>query len=323
MQVDPWIWVAFVAFIVGMLAVDLLVFHKEAHAVSTREAAIWSVVWVTLGLSFGVVRLAVAGADAGGEYLAGYLIEKSLSVDNIFVFALHVRVLRGARRATSTGCCSGACSGRWCCAAMFIAAGATLLEQFHWTIYVFGAFLVFTGIRMALQRRRRGRPGREPGPPALPPGRPGAGLPRAAVLRPREIGRRLATPLLAVLVRGGDHRRRLRGRLDPGDLRRDHGPVLVFTSNVFAILGLRAMYFLLAGMIGALRLSEGRPAAVLVFVGTKMLVADLYHVPIWASLAVIAGCIGASIGFSLKRTAEPEPAALEPKRSPEPADHLG
>ena len=225
MQVDPWMWVAFVAFIVGMLAVDLLVFHKEAHAVSTREAAIWSVVWVTLGLSFGVVVWLWQGPDAGGEYLAGYLIEKSLSVDNIFVFALifgYFAVPAAYQHRVLFWGVFGALVLR----AVFIAAGATLLEQFHWMIYVFGAFLVFTGIRMALQRDDRRRPGQEPGAAGVPAGRAGhAGLPGAAV-HVREAGRRLATPLLAVLVVVETTDVDLRRGLDPGDLRRDRGHLL-------------------------------------------------------------------------------------------------
>ncbi|MFI5392602.1 MAG: TerC family protein [Myxococcota bacterium] len=322
MQVDPWMWVAFVAFIVGMLAVDLLVFHKEAHAVSTREAAIWSVVWITLGLSFGVVVWLWQGADAGGQYLAGYLIEKSLSIDNIFVFAL-IFGFFAVPAAYQHRVLFWGVFGALVLRAVFIAAGATLLEQFHWTIYVFGAFLVFTGIRMALQRDDHVDPGKNPVLRAFRRVVPVTPDYRGQRFTVREAGRRLATPLLAVLVVVETTDVIFAVDSIPAIFAVTSDTFLVFTSNAFAILGLRALYFLLAGMMERFTYLKVGLAAVLVFVGAKMLIADLYHVPIWASLAVIAGCIGASIGFSLKRTAEPKPAAPEPERSPEPADRLG
>ena len=265
------------------------------------------------------------GAGArGGQYLAGYLIEKSLSVDNIFVFALifgYFAVPAAYQHRVLFWGVLGALVMR----AVFIAAGATLLEQFHWMIYVFGAFLVFTGVRMAHAAASTDvDPEQQPGAAAAAaPRADDRRLPRPALLRAREAGALVATPLLAVLVVVETTDIVFAVDSIPAIFAVTADPFIVFTSNVFAILGLRALYFLLAGVMDRFAYLKVGLAAVLVFVGVKMLLADVYHMPIWVSLAVIAGLIGASIGFSLKRTAEPEPAAHEPERSPEPADRLG
>ena len=260
------------------------------------------------------------GPDAGGEYLAGYLIEKSLSIDNIFVFALifgYFSVPAAYQHRVLFWGVFGALVLR----AVFIAAGATLLEQFHWTIYVFGAFLVFTGIRMALQRDDHVDPGKNPVLRAFRRVVPVTPDYRGQRFTVREAGRRLATPLLAVLVVVETTDVIFAVDSIPAIFAVTSDTFLVFTSNAFAILGLRALYFLLAGMMERFTYLKMGLAAVLVFVGAKMLIADVYHVPIWASLAVIAGCIGASIGVSLRRTAAPE-RSPESERSPEPADRL-
>ena len=183
-----------------MLAIDLLVFQKEAHAVSMREAAIWSVVWVALGLTFGAIVWVWQGPETGGEYLAGYLIEKSLSVDNIFVFALifgYFAVPAEYQHRVLFWGVFGALVFR----AIFIAAGATLLEQFHWMIYVFGAFLVITGIRMARSSDEHVDPGKNPVLRLFRRFVPMTdGLRGHERFFVKESGRRLATPLLAVLV---------------------------------------------------------------------------------------------------------------------------
>ena len=224
MHVEPWIWIAFLSFIVGMLAIDLLVFQREAHAVSMREAAIWSGVWVALGLTFGAIVWLWQGPEAGGEYLAGYLIEKSLSVDNIFVFALifgYFAVPAEYQHRVLFWGVFGALVFR----AIFIAAGATLLDQFHWMIYVFGAFLVITGIRMARSNDEHVDPGRNPVLRAfrrfVPMTERDA---RRALLR--EGGGPTAGHAAPRGARGrGDDRHHLRGRLDPGDLRGHDGHV--------------------------------------------------------------------------------------------------
>ena len=316
MQVDPWMWMAFVAFIVGMLAVDLLVFHKEAHAVSTREAAIWSVVWITLGLSFGVVVWLWQGADAGGQYLAGYLIEKSLSIDNIFVFAL-IFGFFAVPAAYQHRVLFWGVFGALVLRAVFIAAGATLLQQFHWTIYIFGAFLVFTGIRMALQRDDHVDPGKNPVLRTFRRVVPVTPNYRGQRFTVREAGRRLATPLLAVLVLIETSDIVFAVDSIPAIFAVTDDPFIVFTSNAFAILGLRALYFMLAGMIRRFVYLRIGLAFVLAFVGVKMLVSSVYHIPIWLSLAVIALTIVVSIVASLRSTSGDEP---EPVEGPDTVD---
>jgi len=300
LPVDPWIWIAFLSFIAGMLAIDLLVFQREAHAVSMREAAIWSGVWVALGLTFGVIVWLWQGPQAGGEYLAGYLIEKSLSVDNIFVFALvfgYFAVPAEYQHRVLFWGVFGALVFR----AIFIVAGATLLDQFHWMIYVFGAFLVITGIRMARSNDEHVDPGKNPVLRAFRRFVPMTDGMRGEHFLVKEAGRRLATPLLAVLVVVETTDIIFAIDSIPAIFAVTTDTFLVFTSNAFAILGLRALYFLLAGMIGRFAYLKIGLAFVLAFVGAKMLISEFYKVPIWLSLTVIAAAIAISIIVSLRR----------------------
>ena len=317
MHVDPWIWIAFLTFIAGMLAIDLLVFQREAHAVSMREAAIWSGVWVALGLTFGVIVWLWQGPQAGGEYLAGYLIEKSLSVDNIFVFALvfgYFAVPAEHQHRVLFWGVFGALVFR----AIFIAAGATLLDQFHWMIYVFGAFLVITGIRMARSNDEHVDPGRNPVLRVFRRVVPMTEGMRGEHFFVKQAGRWLATPLLAVLVVVETTDIIFAIDSIPAIFAVTTDTFLVFTSNAFAILGLRALYFLLAGMIGRFAYLKVGLAFVLAFVGAKMLISEFYKVPIWLSLVVIAGAITVSILVSLRRP----PAAARLSHETEPRDEM-
>ena len=295
------IWAAFVAFIVAMLLVDLFVVHRHAHEVTLREAALWSAVWVAMGLAFAVLIWAWQGPTAGGEYLAGYLIEKSLSVDNIFVFAL-IFSFFGVPAAYQHRVLFWGIFGALVFRAIFIAAGAALMDRFSWTVYLFGAFLVFTGIKMLRHRDREPDPGRNPVVRLLGRVMPVTDSYRGQRLLVREAGRWLATPLLAVLVVVETTDILFAVDSIPAIFAVTTDPFLVFTSNAFAILGLRALYFLLAGMIGRFTHLKTGLAAVLVFVGAKLLASDLYHLPIWLSLAVIAALIGGSIATSLLTT---------------------
>jgi TerC family integral membrane protein len=300
LHVEPWIWIAFLSFIVGMLAIDLLVFQREAHTVSMREAGIWSAVWIALGLTFGAIVWLWQGPEAGGEYLAGYLIEKSLSVDNIFVFALvfgYFAVPAEYQHRVLFWGVFGALVFR----AIFIAAGATLLDQFHWMIYVFGAFLVITGIRMARSNDEHVDPGKNPVLRAFRRFVPMTDGLRDERFFVREAGRRLATPLLAVLVVMETTDIIFAIDSIPAIFAITTDTFLVFTSNAFAILGLRALYFLLAGMIGRFAYLKVGLAFVLAFVGLKMLISEIYHVPIWLSLSVIAVAISVSVIVSLRQ----------------------
>ena len=299
MHVDLWIWGAFVGFIIAMLVVDLFVLHRGAHEVSLREAGLWSVIWVVLGLAFGVIVWIWEGPAPAGQYLAGYVIERSLSIDNLFVFALifgYFAVPTVYQHRVLMWGVMGALVLR----AVFIAAGVTLLETFHWTTYVFGALLLVTGIRLARSSGNHVDPGRNPVlrlMHRLLPMTEGYDDERMVV---RREGRLMATPLLAVVIVVATTDVVFAVDSIPAVLAVTRDPFLVFTSNAFAILGLRALYFLLAGMMDRFRHLKIGLAAVLVFVGLKMLVSDVFEPPIWASLAVIATTIGASVAASLR-----------------------
>jgi tellurite resistance protein TerC len=317
MDVDLWVWAAFVGLILFLLALDLLVFHREAHEVSFREATKFSVFWIALGLAFGGLIFWWRGPEAGGQYLAGYLIEKSLAVDNIFVFALifgYFAVPAKYQHRVLFWGVLGALVFR----AAFIAGGAALLESFHWMIYVFGAFLVFTGIKMALHRNQEMHPERNPALRLFKRVVPTADEYHGQRLTVREAGRWFATPLLAVLVLVETTDIIFAVDSIPAIFAVTDEPFLVFTSNAFAILGLRALYFMLAGLIDRFIYLKIGLSLVLVFVGVKMLAADVFEIPIWASLVVIALTITASIVVSLRRTAsssaeDPPPAPVPPE----------
>ncbi len=293
-MVEWWAWAGVVGFVLGMLTLDLLVFHREAHEISTGEAAAWSAVWIGLALAFGAIVWLMLGPVPAGEYLAGYLIEKSLSADNIFVFAMlfsYFRVPLAYQHRVLFWGVLGALVLR----AAFIAGGAALIQRFHWTIYLFGAFLLFTGVRMTRRGVSDVHPDRNPFLRLIRRVIPLTDAYEGQRFFVRRAGHRLATPLLAVLV--VVETTDLLFALDsiPAVFGVTTNPFLVFTSNAFAILGLRALYFLLAGMMRRFVHLKLGLAAVLVFVGTKMIITDLYTVPIWISFTVIAALIGCSI----------------------------
>ena len=317
MGIDLWVWVAFVGLILFLLALDLLVFHREAHEVSFREATKFSIFWIALGLAFGGLIFWWQGPEAGGQYLAGYLIEKSLAIDNIFVFALifgYFAVPSKYQHRVLFWGVLGALVFR----AAFIAGGAALLESFHWMIYVFGAFLVFTGIKMALHRNQEMHPERNPALRLFKRVVPTTDEYHGQKLTVRKAGRLFATPLLAVLVLVETTDIIFAVDSIPAIFAVTDEPFLVFTSNAFAILGLRALYFMLAGLIDRFVYLKIGLSLVLVFVGVKMLLADTFHIPIWLSLVVIAMTIGASIVVSLRRTVSP--AIEDPPVAPAPPE---
>jgi len=301
MDVPIWAWVATVGGILAMLAVDLFVFHRDAHEVSMREAGLTSAIWITLGLSFSVVIAVVWGGGFAGEYLAGYLIEKSLSVDNIFVFALLLSYfavpIENQHRVLFWGVL-GALVFR----AIFIAAGAALLENFSWTIFVFGGFLVLTGLKMARHDDTEVHPDRNPILKVVRKIVPLTSEYRGQRFFVKDGAKRFATPMLAVLVAIETTDILFAVDSIPAIFAVTDEPFLVFTSNAFAILGLRALYFLLAGMMSRFVYLKLGLAAVLVFVGAKMLLSEVYHVPVWASLLVIASLLAVSIFASLRKT---------------------
>lgn len=299
MATSIWFWVIFNIFVLGLLALDLGVFHRKAHEVSIKEAAIWTVIWISLSLVFNLGLYLVEGREVALQFLAGYLIEKSLSVDNIFVFVVlftYFQVPSAYQHRVLFWGILGALIMR----GALIGAGAFLIAQFHWILYVFGAFLVFTGVRMALQKdddhidlegNRAVRLLRRIFP--ITDGY------RGQKFLVMENGVRMATPLLVVLVivETTD----LVFALDsiPAIFAVTQDAFIVYTSNVFAILGLRALYFLLAGVMASFRFLKYGLSLILVFVGVKMLIADIYHMPIGISLGVIAGILTVSIVASI------------------------
>jgi len=298
--VPLWLWFAVLAVILVMLAIDLLS-HRGERVVSLREAAVWSAIWVTLGLGFGVVVWRMFGPEAAGEYYAGYVIEKSLAVDNVFVFAL-IFAAFAVPRAYQHRVLFYGVLGALIMRAAFISGGAVLIEQFTWVLYLFGAFLVATGIQMFRHRNTHSDPTRNPVMRLTRRFIPSTSGFRGAKFWVKENGRWLATPLFTVLVLVETSDLIFAVDSIPAIFAITQEPFLVFTSNAFAILGLRAMYFLLADLMHRFIYLKVGLAAVLVFVGAKMLLLDVYKIPIALSLGVIGALILGSVVASLWRT---------------------
>jgi tellurite resistance protein TerC len=308
-----WAWAAVLAVILAMLAVDLFA-HRREHVVSVREAAVWSAIWVSLGLGFGAVIWSVYGAQAGGEYFAGYLIEKSLAVDNVFVFALIFTYFAVPRQYQHRVLFYGVL-GALVFRAIFIAGGVALLDRFHWILYVFGAFLVITGWRMFRHRNEESDPGRNPVLRLVRRFVPTSDEYHGQKFWVKKAGKWVATPLFVVLVLVETTDIVFAVDSIPAIFAVTQEPFLVFTSNAFAILGLRAMYFLLADLIHRFVYLKLGLSAILVFVGVKMLLLDVYKVPIGLSLAVIATLITVSVAASLRAT-----RGTDPQSDREPAE---
>jgi tellurite resistance protein TerC len=299
----PALWGGFLAFILVMLALDLGVFHRRSHAIGLKEAAIWSGVWVGVALLFNLGIYVWFGPQPALEFTTGYVIEKALSVDNIFVIAVilsYFAVPAAQQHRVLFWGIVGALGMRLA----FILAGGAFIQRFHWAIYVFGGILIVTGVKLLLQRNEEVHPERNPVVRLLRRVLP-ITTEHHGHFTVREGGRRLATPLLLALVTVELTDVVFATDSIPAIFAVTRDPFIVFTSNIFAILGLRSLYFLLAGVMGKFHYLKLGLAAVLVFVGTKMLLANVFKVPIGLSLAVIAGLLGASIAASLLRRREP------------------
>ena len=295
-----WLWIGFNVFVLGMLALDLGVFHRHAHVVKFKEAATWSVVWILLACVFGagLYQLHPNGPQASLEFFTGYLIEKSLSIDNIFVIALlfaYFKVPGEYQHRVLFWGILGALVMR----AAFILAGAALLERFHWIIYLFGGFLVLTGIKMAFAPEHGVEPERNPVVRLVRRLMPVTSDFRGASFFVREEGRRAATPLFLVLVMVEFTDLVFAVDSIPAIFAVTRDPFLVYTSNVFAILGLRSLYFLLAGVMHKFEYLKLGLAAILVFVGAKMALVDWVKVPTVLSLGVIAAILALAVAASL------------------------
>jgi tellurite resistance protein TerC len=293
-----WPWVLFTVFILGMLALDLGVFHRDAHIVTKKEAAIWSTVWMLLALTFNAGIYYFSGSERALEFLAGYLIEYSLSVDNIFVFILifsYFSVPESYRHRVLFWGILGALIMR----GMFIIVGAALLHRFHWIIYLFGAFLVFTGIKMLIKEETTVHPEDNAIIKLLRRLMPITANYEGQRFFVFREGKRFATPLLVVLLTVESTDLIFAVDSVPAIFAVTKDPFIVYTSNVFAILGLRALYFLLAGVMDLFCYLRYGLGLILSFVGIKMMLADVYKIPIGISLGVIATVLALTIVLSL------------------------
>ena len=315
MDVPLWSWFAVLGVIVGMLAVDLFA-HRRAHVIGVREAAIWSAVWVAFGVAFGGWIWAEYGAEFGQQYFAGYLIEKSLAVDNVFVWAIIFSYFAVPREYQHRVLFLGVL-GALVFRGIFIAAGSVLIAGFGWILYLFAAFLLWTGWRMIRQRNEHLNPERSRALRLFRRWVPMTDAYHGQRLLVRKAGALLATPLLAVLVLVEVTDIVFAVDSIPAIFAVTDEPFLVFTANAFAILGLRAMYFLLADLIHRFVYLKVGLALVLIWVGIKMLLKiDVFYIPTTISLAVVATIIGASIWLSLRATRGQGRQALAPPTDP-------
>jgi len=297
MDIPIWVWIGFTAFVLVLLCLDLTVFHRKAHVVRVREAAIWYVVWVSLAALFYVGVLLFLGVDKSTEFLTGYVIELSLSVDNVFVwliiFSYFSVPLQYQHRVLFLGIV-GAIVMR----GLFIITGVALLNMFAWIIFVFGGFLIFTGIKLAVRKDEEVNPERNPILRLAKRFLPVTEDYEGQHFIVRRYGKWMATPLLMVLlvVEATD----LIFAVDsvPAILSITRDPFIVWTSNVFAILGLRALFFLVSGALQYFRYLNQGLALVLCFVGVKMVISDFYHIPTLMSLGVVVGILAITMLIS-------------------------
>jgi len=296
---SPIVWALFTIGVVGLLALDLFVFHRKPHTVGTREALTWSVVWIAIALLFNAVVYSQFGTERGLEFLTGYLIEKALAIDNLFVFVVIFSYF-GIQPVYQHRVLFWGVVGALVFRALFIALGATLLTRFHWISYAFGALLVLTGLKL-LRREPQIRPEATPIFRALRKIIPASPV-QSGEFFIREDSRLLATPLFLALVLIEISDVVFAVDSIPAIFAVTSDPFIVFTSNVFAVLGLRAMYSLLAESLVRLRYLRFGLALVLVFVGGKMLFATVFKIPIAASLAIVAALLAGAALVSLLRS---------------------
>jgi len=295
-------WVLLVIVVAALLVFDLKAVGRGQAAPSLRTAALWSAGWTALAVAFTGVLAALADGERAGEYLTGFLIEKSLSLDNLFVFAVLLAYF-GVPAASQRRVLVWGIAGAIVLRAIFILAGAAALDAFHATIYVFGGFLVLTAINLARQGadevdvehtrlmrllRRRVPMGSYDGERFVT----------------REGGRRVATPLLACLLMVAAFDVLFAVDSVPAIFAVSRDTFVVFAANAFSLLGMTSLFFLLRGMMERFHYLSYGLAAILAFVGAKMLLSDVWHMPAWVSLAVIVGCLAAAVGASLLRPAE-------------------
>lgn len=298
MIIDGYVWAGFIAFVILLLAIDLGVFHRKSHEVKIKEALIWSALWISLALIFNYGVYIFMGKEKALEFLAGYLIEKSLSVDNLFVFIMlfsYFNVNPKYQHKVLFWGILGALIMR----AAFIFAGVALITKFHWIIYIFGAFLILTGIKMLVQKEGEIAPDKNPLVRLFKKFFPVTDQMHEGKFFVKVNSKTVATPLFIVLliVEFTD----LIFAVDsiPAILAISNDTFIIFTSNVFAILGLRALYFALAGITKYFHYLKYGLSAILAFVGAKMVIAGFYKIPILYSLLTILGILFVSIMLSI------------------------
>jgi tellurite resistance protein TerC len=300
-----WGWVGFNVVVLAILALDLGVLHRRSEKVSLREAATWSAVWVALSLCFAFAVYRTMGKESGLEFLTGYLIEYALSVDNIFVFVLIFSYFSVPEKYQHRVLFWGII-GALVLRGVMIVAGSALVTRFAWTLYIFGAFLVFTGVRMALQKDDSAyNPERDPVlrlARRILPVTPDYRGDSFFVREPDASGktRYAATPLFIVLLIVDTTDIIFATDSIPAIFAVTRDPFIVYTSNICAVLGLRALYFLLAGVVDKFVYLKLGLSMVLIFIGAKMLLEPFMHIPIGASLAVVGAVLGLSILVSVK-----------------------
>ncbi len=299
-HVATWVWVAFLAVVMALLVADLLLVHKTAHVISTKEAAIESTIWISLGVAFTFVVWGAWGGQAGGEYISGYLIEKSLSVDNVFVWAIIMSYFAVPREFQFRVLFWGV-FGALVLRFIFIFAGVGLLNRFEWMLFVFGGFLVFTAIRLLKHDDEEIHPENNPVLKLVRRFIPSTTEYHGQALFTKENGKRLATPLFAVLIVIETSDVIFAVDSIPAILAVSRHTFIVFSSNAFAILGLRALFFLLADLRDKFDYLQPGLAVILAFVGVKMIMAEWYHIPTFISLGIIATVLTVAIVASIKR----------------------
>ena len=292
------LWIGFVVLILGMLLLDILLLQKKKQEIGIRESLLWTLIWILVSLAFNFAVYFYLGFDSALEFLTGYLIEKSLSVDNIFVFIIIFSYfdvpLKYQHKILFWGIL-GAVIMR----AVFIFAGVAVIQQFHWVIYILGAFLVYIGIRMALQKNKDIRPEKNPVLRAFNRFFPVDTAYRGGKFFIKKAGKIAATPLLVALIVIETTDIVFAVDSIPAILSITLNPFIVFTSNMFAILGLRALFFTVSGIMRLFFYLNYGLSVILVFVGIKMLIADLYKIPVSIALAAVGGILCISIILSL------------------------
>jgi tellurite resistance protein TerC len=319
MVIQLWHWAAFAGFVVAMLLIDLAFFGRRGEAVPLRRAVGWSIGWTALGLAFAGFLWGWQGREPAGAYLAGFLIEKSLSVDNLFVFALVIAYF-GVPAASQRRVLFWGIVGAIVLRGIFIAAGAALLDAFHYTTYVFGFFLVVTGVRIGRKAEVHVDPERNPALIVLRRLLPITTHYHRDRLLAREDGRLRATPMLATLVLVAAFDVVFAVDSIPAVFAVTRETFVVYAANAFSLLGLASLYFVLAGVMTRFRFLNVGLAVVLVFVGAKMALADVVDVPVIASLLVVVFTLAAAIGASMLWPAT-APRTRPPAKPPSDAEH--